>query len=252
MGGTIAPVACTPTLPPTVVPGPTGAGAAPDTTGGGPAPVPGEPPPSADITAALANLQAAVNQLSAAVQAMQGSTQLMGGGSSPSGCGCGCCAPPAGPPASPSPAIAAVAPGDGAAGAPPPEARGAAAAPPLPPPPPADAPAGPSRLSGDLDGLDPKLRERLEQVARRLDRDLNVESGHRTRGEQEELYRRYRAGTGNLAAVPGTSRHESGRAADVYVGDVALAKAPGGREAAAAAGLGFPVAGEAWHVEPVD
>ena len=116
---------------------------------------------------------------------------------------------------------------------------------------PAAGAAAPSRLKGDLQGLDPKLRAALEQVGQRMGRDLDVVSGHRTRAEQQVLYDRYRAGTGNLAAVPGTSRHESGAAADVYIGGVALADVPGGREAAAAAGLGFPVQGEAWHVEPL-
>lgn len=117
------------------------------------------------------------------------------------------------------------------------------------------APAAPtaasSRVTGDLEGLDPALRAALEQVAEQLGKPLDVISGLRTRAEQEELYRRYKAGTGNLAAVPGTSRHESGHAADVYIDGVALANVPGARAAAAAAGLGFPVPGEAWHVEPV-
>lgn len=111
------------------------------------------------------------------------------------------------------------------------------------------AAAAPSRLTGDVEGLDPDLRRRLEQVAATLGRDLDVVSGLRTRQEQEVLYQKYLDGTGNLAAVPGSSRHESGRAADVYVDGVALADVKGGRAAAAAAGLGFPVPGEAWHVE---
>lgn len=113
----------------------------------------------------------------------------------------------------------------------------------------AAAPTQPSRLKGDLEGLDPKLRAALEQVGAKLGTTVEVKSGARSHAEQQVLYEKYLNGTGNLAAVPGTSRHESGRAADVYVNGVALADAPGGREAAAAAGLGFPVAGEAWHTE---
>lgn len=109
--------------------------------------------------------------------------------------------------------------------------------------------AAPSRLTGDLDGLDPGLRAGLEQVAQRLGRELDVISGHRTYDEQAALYQKYLNGTGNLAAPPGHSNHESGNAADVYVDGVALADVPGGREAAAAAGLHFPVGGESWHVE---
>lgn len=42
-----------------------------------------------------------------------------------------------------------------------------------------------------------------------------VVSGFRTFAEQQELYRRYLNGTGNLAAKPGTSNHEGGQAIDV-------------------------------------
>ncbi|MCW2961104.1 MAG: penicillin-resistant DD-carboxypeptidase, partial [Thermoleophilia bacterium] len=84
-----------------------------------------------------------------------------------------------------------------------------------------------------------------------LGRPIDVVSGHRTRAEQADLYRRFTSGTGNLAAVPGTSRHEHGDAADVYVGGVALADVPGAALLAQLGGLGFPVPGEPWHVEAV-
>jgi hypothetical protein len=110
---------------------------------------------------------------------------------------------------------------------------------------------GSGLLEGDMAGIHPELIRRLDAVAVSLDREVEVLSGWRTRHEQESLYQRYQAGTGNLAAVPGTSLHESGRAADVYVDGVALADVEGARAAAAAVGLHFPVAGEAWHVEMV-
>lgn len=44
--------------------------------------------------------------------------------------------------------------------------------------------------------------------------DLKISSGLRTRAEQERLYAAYKNGTGNLAAKPGTSNHESGSAVD--------------------------------------
>ena len=44
--------------------------------------------------------------------------------------------------------------------------------------------------------------------------DLKITSAHRSRAKQEELYAKYKAGTGNLAAKPGTSNHESGLAID--------------------------------------
>ena len=44
---------------------------------------------------------------------------------------------------------------------------------------------------------------------------LVVNSGGRSRAEQAHLYALYKAGKGNLAAPPGTSVHESGRAVDL-------------------------------------
>jgi len=44
--------------------------------------------------------------------------------------------------------------------------------------------------------------------------DLQISSGFRSRQEQEVLYQKYLNGTGNLAAKPGTSNHESGLAID--------------------------------------
>lgn len=45
---------------------------------------------------------------------------------------------------------------------------------------------------------------------------LGITSALRTYDEQAELYRKYKNGTGNLAAPPGTSLHETGRAIDVH------------------------------------
>lgn len=42
----------------------------------------------------------------------------------------------------------------------------------------------------------------------------SVTSAYRTREQQEYLYRLWISGKGNLAAKPGTSRHEFGRALD--------------------------------------
>ena len=106
-------------------------------------------------------------------------------------------------------------------------------------------------ISGDLSGLEHTLYFRLDQLAKRQHILLDVISGQRTHHEQVQLYRAFQQGTGNLAAPPGTSMHETGQAADVYVNGVPLADVPGVRAAAAKLGLGFPVAGEAWHVEVV-
>lgn len=44
---------------------------------------------------------------------------------------------------------------------------------------------------------------------------FSISSGFRTYAEQERLYQKYRNGTGNLAARPGHSKHESGVAVDL-------------------------------------
>lgn len=111
--------------------------------------------------------------------------------------------------------------------------------------------AGSGQLDGDLTGVHPELIRRLDTLSVVIGRRIEVISGWRTRHEQEGLYQSFLSGAGNLAAVPGTSKHETGRAADVYVDGVALASVPGAAEQAAALGLHFPVPGEAWHVEIV-
>lgn len=45
---------------------------------------------------------------------------------------------------------------------------------------------------------------------------LHIKSGLRTRLEQTNLWNDYMSGKGGLAAKPGTSEHETGRALDVY------------------------------------
>jgi hypothetical protein len=109
----------------------------------------------------------------------------------------------------------------------------------------------PAWVRGDTSGVSSLMTSRLDALARDLGTPIEVISGWRTTHEQSELYQRYLAGTGNLAAVPGTSLHEAGRAADVYVDGVALADVPGAREAALAFGIHFPVGGEPWHAELV-
>ena len=107
-------------------------------------------------------------------------------------------------------------------------------------------------LEGDLVGIAPVVADRLEVVARSLGVRIEVISGWRSNHEQNELYQRYLSGTGNLAAPPGLSKHESGMAADAYVDGVALANVDGAVAAARAAGLHFPVGGEPWHAELID
>lgn len=103
-------------------------------------------------------------------------------------------------------------------------------------------------LRGDLDA-DNDVLVALNNVARDLGENINVVSGGRTRAEQQFLYDLYLAGKGNLAAKPGTSRHETGRAVDAYIRGVALGAFKGGKRTADKHGMSFPVPGEDWHAE---
>jgi hypothetical protein len=103
-------------------------------------------------------------------------------------------------------------------------------------------------LRGDLD-FDRELMVRLAKTARDTKAVMHVNYGKRTYAEQAALYRKYGPGR---AARPGTSRHETGLAADV-VFHAARWRNIGASDSARAAmkryGLCLPVAGEPWHVE---
>ncbi|HET9993618.1 MAG TPA: D-alanyl-D-alanine carboxypeptidase family protein [Kofleriaceae bacterium] len=77
--------------------------------------------------------------------------------------------------------------------------------------------------------------------------DLRIRSGFRTFAKQERLYKQYRRGDGNLAAPPGYSNHESGRALDLYVTDHKAFDWL--QEHAHTYGFHRTVPGEAWHWE---
>ncbi len=106
-------------------------------------------------------------------------------------------------------------------------------------------------VTGDLVGLDPDLKRALSKVGVALGRKIYIRHGFRTRAEQTRLYNAYLNGTGNLAARPGTSRHESGNAADATVSGFNLAEYPGARALCSKYGIKFPVAGEPWHAEMI-
>lgn len=77
--------------------------------------------------------------------------------------------------------------------------------------------------------------------------DLRLESGFRTLDEQRALYRAWRGGYGNKAAVPGRSNHQSGRALDIAVNDAGVYEWL--RANAASYGFARTVRGEPWHWE---
>lgn len=59
----------------------------------------------------------------------------------------------------------------------------------------------------------------MARAAHKAGIELSVRSGFRSYAKQARLYKQYREGDGNLAARPGYSNHESGRALDLYISD---------------------------------
>ncbi len=87
----------------------------------------------------------------------------------------------------------------------------------------------------------------MAKAARKRGVKLAINSGFRSHAQQVRLYRDYRRGAGNLAARPGYSNHQSGRALDIYITNkktLAWLKTH-----AAAYGFHRTVPGEAWHWE---
>lgn len=97
-------------------------------------------------------------------------------------------------------------------------------------------------LSGDTD-FAIELGNRLSKMAKATGTPISVSSGWRSYAEQAALYQAYLNGTGNLAAPPGSSNHEDGRAADISPGSEFFGGVAG------KFGLGFTVPGESWHIE---
>ncbi|HEY0253434.1 MAG TPA: M15 family metallopeptidase [Kofleriaceae bacterium] len=95
-----------------------------------------------------------------------------------------------------------------------------------------------------------KTAKAFRVMAKAADRsgvELRIRSGFRTFAKQAKLYKQYRKGQGNLAAPPGFSNHESGRALDLYVTNP---KALGWLESHGGTfGFHRTVPGEAWHWE---
>ena len=91
---------------------------------------------------------------------------------------------------------------------------------------------------------------RMRQAARSEGVELPLNSGFRTMAEQERLYQCYQTGScnnGNLAARPGHSRHQSGRAVDISTGNGAVEWLD---EHAGSFGFYNPIRGrEPWHWE---
>ncbi len=105
------------------------------------------------------------------------------------------------------------------------------------------APGAFPHLNGDLDA-NPELLRRLEALAASRGETFEVTSGWRSFQEQQELWDNPQ---GYPVARPGTSKHESGNAADVLVGGRPIQSVI---DSATLEAFGLhPLAGDAVHVE---
>lgn len=77
---------------------------------------------------------------------------------------------------------------------------------------------------------------------------LSLTEGYRSLADQQKRYAAYRAGRGNLAALPGTSVHGLGNAADIASGGQAWLRNNGSQFGWYPTGLGFAQR-EPWHFE---
>ena len=109
----------------------------------------------------------------------------------------------------------------------------------------AAAPGTYPHLDGDLDA-NPQLLQRLEALATQRGEHFHITSGLRTLAEQQALWNA-RGSNPYPVAQPGTSRHESGNAADVTINGRAIQTVISAPELQAA-GLN-PLSGDAVHVE---
>jgi LAS superfamily LD-carboxypeptidase LdcB len=87
------------------------------------------------------------------------------------------------------------------------------------------------------------------KAAKSIRTPLEVSSSYRFRYQQEIVYQLYLAGKGPIAAKPGTSLHEKGRALDFpdNVGQPGLRDDKRARAALETAGFRFDVKSEGWH-----
>jgi LAS superfamily LD-carboxypeptidase LdcB len=89
----------------------------------------------------------------------------------------------------------------------------------------------------------------MAKAARKRGLQLGIRSGFRSHEMQQLLYREYQRGWGHLAARPGYSKHQSGRAVDIYIDDYNVYEWL--RHNASKFGFKRTVKREAWHWEYV-
>ncbi len=101
-------------------------------------------------------------------------------------------------------------------------------------------------IGGKVAGLNKKFLEQLSAFNDAAGGRFSVNSGYRSVAHQQQLYNRYLAGNGPVAARPGSSQHNFGLAADLAPGNARDTHGALARQF----GLAFTVPSESWHVEP--
>lgn len=89
----------------------------------------------------------------------------------------------------------------------------------------------------------------MRAAAENMGITLKVNSSFRTFAEQAELYAKYLAGTGALAAKPGYSNHQGGTAVDIETGGTGTPVYAWLAKYADTYGFRRTVASEPWHWE---
>jgi D-alanyl-D-alanine carboxypeptidase len=89
----------------------------------------------------------------------------------------------------------------------------------------------------------------MAKAAKKAGIEIAIRSGFRSHEKQKELYRRFRKGRGHLAAKPGYSNHQNGKAVDIYIVDYAVYEWL--KNHASKYGFKRTVRREAWHWEYV-
>lgn len=101
----------------------------------------------------------------------------------------------------------------------------------------------------ELEKATAKAFRAMAKAARKVGVDINIRSGFRSHEKQKLLYREYVKGWGNLAARPGYSNHQNGKALDIYITDYKVYEWL--KKNAAKFGFKRTVRREAWHWEYV-
>lgn len=101
----------------------------------------------------------------------------------------------------------------------------------------------------ELEKRTAKAFREMARAAQKNGIELAIRSGFRSHELQKKLYARFRRGWGHLAAKPGYSNHQNGKAVDIYIDDYKVYEWL--RKHAHKFGFKRTVKREAWHWEYV-